>query len=98
MSKVEDYIKEYTRNCSNVLVSVQSKAGEEVISYNPWLTPYDAKKVAEIAREEVMKSVGDILLKRLASRVDYHYGSSFLVNRDRDELIRLVIKDMEESV
>ena len=55
MSKVEDFIKDCTRHCSNELVSVQTKDGKKVISYNEWLNPEEARKVAEIAREEVIE-------------------------------------------
>lgn len=55
MSKVEDYIRRYTKHCSNELVSVQSKDGKKVISYHEWLTPDNAKCAAEIAMEEVIK-------------------------------------------
>lgn len=61
MSRVEQYIQDYTKNCSNVLISVQSKAGEEVISYNPWLIPDHARAVAEIAREEVMEKAKNFI-------------------------------------
>ena len=51
MEKVEQFIRENTRNCCNVS------------SYNsmecaiPWLTPDDARKAVEIAREETVKEV-----------------------------------------
>ena len=53
MEKVEQYIKEHTRNCSN-----QSKWGVEttnksIIYVYPWLTPDQAKEAVEIAREEI---------------------------------------------
>lgn len=48
MKKVEQYIKDYTKTCSN----------ENVYgSYEPWLTPDHARRVAEIAREETIKEV-----------------------------------------
>lgn len=53
MSKAEEFIQWHTKKCGNVC------------SYNsleceiPWLTPYDAKKATEIAREEVFdKAIG----------------------------------------
>lgn len=48
MKKVEQYIKDYTKICSN----------ENVCSYyEPWLTPDHARCVAEIAREETIREV-----------------------------------------
>lgn len=53
MSKAEKYIDDCTRKCSNELISIESRAGKEVISYNEWLTPDQARKAVEIAREEI---------------------------------------------
>lgn len=53
MSKAEKFISDCTRNCSNELISVESRAGKEVISYHEWLTPEQALKAVEIAREEI---------------------------------------------
>ena len=55
MSKAEKYISDCTRNCSNELISVESRAGKEVISYNEWLNPDQARRAVEIAREEIYK-------------------------------------------
>lgn len=53
MSKAEKFISDCTRNCSNELIAVESRAGKEVISYNEWLNPEQALKAVEIAREEI---------------------------------------------
>lgn len=50
MEKVEQYIQEYTKNCSNLNKTV----------YQPWLTPYQARAVAKIAREETIKEVREL--------------------------------------
>lgn len=55
MSRAEKFIQDYTRNCSN-----QSKWGVEtpnksIIYVQPWLTPDDARRAVEIAREEVIE-------------------------------------------
>lgn len=55
MSKAEKFIQGYTRNCSNELISVESRAGKEIISYNEWLTPDQARRAVEIAREEMIE-------------------------------------------
>ena len=57
MSKAEQFIKDYTRNCSN-----QSKWGVEtpnksIIYVQPWLTPDQARRAVEIARDELMENV-----------------------------------------
>lgn len=53
MSKSEKFIIEHTRNCSNELGAVESRAGKEVISYYEWLTPDQARRAVEIAKEEI---------------------------------------------
>ena len=55
MSKAEKFIQEHTKNCSN-----QSKWGVEtpnktIVYVQPWLTPDDARRAVEIAREEMIE-------------------------------------------
>lgn len=65
MSKAEQFIKDYTRNCSNELIAVESRAGKEVISYHEWLTPDQARSAVEIAREEMIEKVCEWLKKNV---------------------------------
>ena len=65
MSKAEEFIQNYTRNCSNELIAVESKDGKEVISYHEWLTPDQARKAVEIAREEMIEKVCEWLKKNV---------------------------------
>ena len=59
MSKAEKFIQEYTKNCSNELCAVEDRFGKKVISYHEWLTPDQARKAVEIAREEIIeKAIG----------------------------------------
>lgn len=56
MSKAEEFIESYTRNCSNEI----DQLGADIAAfseYHPWLTPDHARCVAEIAREETIKEV-----------------------------------------
>lgn len=53
MSRAEKFIQDCTRNCSNELCAVEDRFGKKVISYNEWLTPDQARSVAQIAREEI---------------------------------------------
>ena len=55
MTKAEQYIEDYQRGCSNELVSIESKESKKVISYYPWLTPDQARRAVEIAREETIE-------------------------------------------
>ena len=67
MSKVEKFIQDYTRNCSNeYLGEGKSDCHGGTISkknFTPWLTPDQARKAVEIAREEIMEKVVEFLSK-----------------------------------
>ena len=47
MSKAEKFIQDYTRNCSNKWYDDLSQG------YESWLTPDQARRAVEIAREEI---------------------------------------------
>lgn len=49
--KAEEFIKDYTRNCSNELDYV----GTTCKVYQPWLTPEQALRAVEIEREELIE-------------------------------------------
>ena len=55
MSKAEKFIQDYTRNCSNELCAVEDRFEKKVISYHEWLTPDQALRAVEIAREEMVE-------------------------------------------
>ena len=63
MSKAEKFIEDYTKNCSNELCSVEDRFGKKVISYNEWLTPDQARRAVEIAREEMIERACDAYCK-----------------------------------
>jgi hypothetical protein len=59
----EEYIKAYTRGCSNELVGG---------GYHEWLTPENALAAVELAREEMKKDAIDTRIdKRLADMIGY---------------------------
>ena len=51
MSRAEKFIEDYTKNCSNI----EYTKGYYPPSYQPWLTPDQARRAVEIAREEVIE-------------------------------------------
>ena len=60
MSKAEEFIESYTRNCSNEI----DQLGADIAAfseYQPWLTPDQAKRAVEIAREEMIEKVCEFL-------------------------------------
>ena len=50
----EEFVKEYTNNCSNELCAVEDRYGKKVLSYREWLTPEQALRAVELAREEMI--------------------------------------------
>ena len=64
MSKVEEYIRSYTRNCSNEL---DAEYVEDAV-YFSWLTPDNARSVALIAKEEIIEKAVEWLHSNLGSR------------------------------
>jgi hypothetical protein len=56
MSKAEKFISDYTRNCSNLLYRDYVEGFDKTV-YQPWLTPDQARKAVEIAREEVINEI-----------------------------------------
>ena len=59
MSKAEKFIEDCTRNCSNYTGVINKKTYESY--YVPWLTPDQARKAVEIAREEMIDKVCEFL-------------------------------------
>lgn len=53
MSKAENFIQDCTRKCSNET----TKYGSYDHTYHEWLTPDDARKAVEIAREEMIEKM-----------------------------------------
>ena len=51
MSTAEKFIREYTRRCSNV-IRIETQMGLGVETQH-WLTPDQARRAVEIAREEI---------------------------------------------
>ena len=53
--RVEKFIQDYTRNCSNEDGGWID--GNYSSFYHPWLTPDEARKAVEIAREEMLNEI-----------------------------------------
>ena len=89
MSKAEKFIQDYTRNCSNELDGIYVE-GE--VYYSPWLTPNQARRAVEIAREEELEYVKYQLELRLPETLDYNG-----VQVDREDFINDFIKAMKDE-
>lgn len=57
MSKAEKFIEDYTRNCSNEIIVPTQDGNTYTKGYDPWLTPDQARRAVEIAREETLLEV-----------------------------------------
>lgn len=86
MTKVEKYIQDYTRGCSNKMAAIEYADGKKQIYYHEWLTPENALSVAEIAKEETLDKVCKFLD---GVRLDYYAEHV-------DELLNDLRKAMEE--
>ena len=69
--KAEEFIKDCTRCCSNELCAVEDRFGKTVISYHEWLTPEQALKAVELAREELIEKVENVLTELLPDIYDF---------------------------
>ena len=78
MSKAEDHIRKCTNQFSN----------EDGFDYIPWLTPDQARKAVEIAREEMMEYV----TLRLLETLDYNG-----VKVERKDFINDFIQAMKDE-
>ena len=93
MSKAEKFIREHTRNCSNLMqVPTLDDKGNIVPEAHPWLTPDQARRAVEIAREEELEYVKYQLELRLSETLDYNG-----VQVDREDFINDFIKAMNDE-
>ena len=90
MSKAEKFIEEYTRNCSNQIIN--GNYGTIIPHFTPWLTPDQALKAVEIAREEELEYVKYQLDLRLPETLDYNG-----IQVDREDFISDFIKAMKDE-
>ena len=61
MDRVEQYIKDYTKKCSNKISDLSCKLFDHETKYMPWLTVEHAQRIGEIAREDTIKEVANWL-------------------------------------
>lgn len=58
----EEYIKAYTKTCSNQLSFVD---GDKRPMFAPWLTPDHARNVAQMTRKETIEEINEALLSEV---------------------------------
>lgn len=87
MSKAEKFIEEHTRKCFNY--NSYSQIPE------PWLTPDQARKAVEIAREELLEKVCSFIDNNMDEYIDIrgYTGNTFIdVESDR------FINDLKKAI
>ena len=87
MSKAEKFIQEHTRNCSN-LAHLEDEQGNVWEENTPWLTPEQALRAVELAREEARQQTIEHLKNEAIETTivdDWKYG------QDPDNSIRPAI-------
>ena len=89
MSKAEKFIEDYTRNCSNLLYRDYIGGFDKTV-YQPWLTPDEARKAVEIAREEMIEKACNIIRHKYGH---YHYLRGDIT----EELIKEFVKAMKDE-
>jgi len=66
MSKADEFIREHTRNCSNLMqVPTLDDKGNIVPEAHPWLTPDQARRAVEIEREEMIDKFCEFVKKNV---------------------------------
>lgn len=92
MSKAEEFIESYTRNCSNEI----DQLGADIAAfseYYPWLTPDQARRAVEIARKEMFEKVCKFLGNNLCC---YIKAQDFAIEHQRLENdLKQAMKDLE---
>ena len=96
MSKAEEFIKAKTRIGSNTTKGWR-RNGVSIPSYSlPWLTPDQARKAVEIAREEVIEKVCEFLDNDLCC---YIKAQDFAIEHQRlDNDIKQAMKDETQNL
>ena len=94
--KAEQFIKDCTSGCSNELCAVEDIHGKKVISYHEWLTPDQALRAVEIAREEAIEKVCEWLTQNFLNYMKYHHdGEKVYYTYNNEKLIDDLKKAME---
>jgi uncharacterized Fe-S cluster protein YjdI len=69
MSKADKYIEENTRNCSNAIQCYDGDCNPCTI-HNPWLSPDQARKAVEIAKEEMLNDICEWIEENIGEYCD----------------------------
>lgn len=98
MSKAEKFIDDHTHNCSNQIIN--GNYGTIIPHFNPWLTPDQARKAVEIAREEMLNGVCEWIEDNIGEYCD---GENIMFSAIHIESIdvfgqKRFIKDLKQAM
>ena len=82
MSKAEKFISDCTRTCSNEIIVPTQDGNTYTKGYDHWLTPDQARRAVEIAREEMIEKVCEFLENDLCC---YIKAQDFAIEHQRLE-------------
>lgn len=85
--KAEQFIKDYTNHCSNETV-FEDGSGSHL--YEPWMTPDQALRAVEIAREELIEKAQDWIADtfKYDGSEDFNGGADDAMSMLLDEFTR----------
>ena len=93
MSKAEKFIEDYTHHdCSNQIIN--GNYGTIIPHFTPWLTPEQARRAVEIAREEIVNKM-KFYIESMVSDItfsDINGNDNYDLNKFIDNL-KQVMKD-----
>lgn len=87
MDRAEQFIRDYTRNYSNLFCNSDNDC-------QPWLTPDQALRAVEIGKEELLEKATKWLENNIAKETTIIYSGVVSINFDR--VIKEFKKAMEE--
>lgn len=91
MSKAEKFIRDCTRNCSNECWD--ARAG-----YIPWLTPDQARRAVEIAKEELIEKVCSFIDDNIDDYIDVRgYTGDTFIDVECDKFINDLKQAMNDE-
>ena len=79
MSKAENFIRNHTSNCSNVVACSGMIEGGG-FRYHKWLTPDQARRAVEIAREEIYEWLNSHSENYVYYWMDEEFGKDDMIN------------------
>ena len=94
MSRAEKFIQDCTRNCSNLMqVPTLDDKGNIVPEAHPWLTPDEARRAVEIAKEETLDKVCKFIKDNLYKNLYVYNGEAGFPTFQFIEDIKQAMKD-----